>query len=567
MSLTNSRDDVDGRREIQQHAQKSRDYNKERERRRKLKRSRVPIGWTYISPAPSRCHSLSHLAMRPAVSVSEVRESDTIKQTILKSTTTSPEEDDRNDDKQPQHECGSLSMQIPNWGSVEPFAQFKLSMNAEKYRMLEYFVFRHFPAVTRSDMSVLSRRSTLPPSNRALQFVRNALNEELHTLALLAVASARMKYVDRTYFAQADLPEQLADAALRLTRAYLAQGRPITQQLITSILFLWAVESYRRNWDGVRIHGNMIMYLTNTFLGGFQTLDLDLRRMLWIADRFQAAATQTPPLIEDRWETDELSHQQRVSATAAVRGQGREVMGGGLTNQQVGESVLFTPKFQGLLDKVLDLCCVIQCHWIGVPEDTTMPDRDWALARAWSIADELIAFKDDSAPSSRGRRSLNDHSRRLQDCVRLALIAWLAFVPASAFYAPTSKDKSAPTVRATIDARPLRNRLGSILQNHLKQAPSEKEQVLLFWVAAVGAVVSELVENQEWFGVKFQSTARKLNIFTWRDFVPVNERFLLLQYLQPGNLSKLSWLLQRAVYAETRDCLSQQDEGDKTSEI
>ncbi|KIX06076.1 uncharacterized protein Z518_04050 [Rhinocladiella mackenziei CBS 650.93] len=124
-------------------------------------------------------------------------------------------------------------------------------MNAEKYQILEYFVLRFFPAVTRMDMIVFMGHPRLSSANPAIQVIRNSLADELHLLALLTTTSARMKYVDKFHFARADLPERLADVSLRLLRRYLAQGRPVTQELIQSILYLWAIESYRRNWDAL----------------------------------------------------------------------------------------------------------------------------------------------------------------------------------------------------------------------------------------------------------------------------------------------------------------------------
>jgi len=92
-----------------------------------------------------------------------------------------------------------------------------------------------------------------------------------------------------------------------------------------------------------------------------------------------------------------------------------------------------------------------------------------------------------------------------------------------------------------------------MIESHSKQPPSRCEQLLLFWVAALGVVASELVENQEWFALHFQAFARQLEIYTWDDFMPINERYLLLQYLQPANRTKLTWLLQRAAYAKVGD--------------
>lgn len=537
-SLSNNKGDVDGLREINKHVQRSRDYEKERENRRNLRRARLlPLGWAPYSIT----HGQSLGTNPPSTLAAEVTVDS------LPSPPETPETEEIGPVRSKPHVIPEaetlLSLVVPTWGSVEPFGQFKVSLNAEKHHILEYFVLKFFPAVTRMDSVAFMGHPRSVSSIPAMQVVRKALSDELHLLALLTAASARMKYVDRYQFSREDLPERLADITLRLLREYLASGQPITQELLQSILYMWALESYRRNWEAVITHGNMLMYLCNTYLGGFRNLDPYMRRMLWLADRFQAAATQSPPLIKERWETDDLSPQQYTCGVAAIREQGKKPMGYGFAKA----SEIFSPAFQKALDRVLDLCCIIQCHFIGVAANPLIPDRDWAVARSFLVADELIGFNEDRAVQSPVARD-----ERLQDCVRLALIVWLAFIPASGPYLPSeNKTSGASTLRAAVDAKPLRKRLGSIISSLREQPASNNERLLLFWVAGLGAVASELVENQEWFAVQFQWFANELEIHSWEAFTPVHERFLFLDHLKAGSLSKLTWLLQRAVYAKS----------------
>ncbi|KAI1611496.1 hypothetical protein EDD36DRAFT_497367 [Exophiala viscosa] len=532
-SLTNSRDDIEGLREIQQHAQKSRDYEKEKMRRGRLRTSKLPIGWASISSASTRTLTVGH--PRVPADTPAIKKDDEVEEN-RNLVDLCPKEDAK-------HDTPNVSTITPSGATVEPFSQFQISMNTEKYRILEYFAQRYFPAVTRLDVPQFMGRPESRSPNPATLWVRNALTDEVHFLALLAAASSRLKYVERSHFAHLELPEQLADAALRHTRHYLEQGRPVGQELIQTILCLWAVESYRRNWDGVDGHRKMLLHLTDTYLGGFQNLEPYTQRMLWFADRFQAAATLTPPVIEERWETEDLTPQQYTSVITAIREHGRRPMALGFI--QVSE--IFSADFQKVVRRIVELCSVVQCRWIGASVQALIPHHDWAVGRGWAISDELISLEDDPLlhPSVR--------CRRLQDCIRRALIAWLAFVPASANHSPDPREISSPVVRAAIDARPLRARLAGIIESHSEQSPSRCEQLLVFWMAALGAVASELVENQEWFALHFQAFARQLEIYTWEDFMPINERFLLLEYLQPANCTKLTWLLQRAAYAKVGD--------------
>ena len=419
------------------------------------------------------------------------------------------------------------------------FGQEWLTEIHRKYRILEYFVGRFFPAATRSALGAFTGQSQASSTHPAVQVVRCALSEELHVLALLSVASGRMKFVEGLHFSRADLPERLTDATLRLLRRYLAQGKSITHELLQTIFCLWSVESYRRNWEAVRTHGNMIMYLADKNLGGFRNMNSHLQRMLWIADRFQAAATQTPPLIKERWETEKLlPHQYSCAVEGLQKNNVKQPMGYGFV--EVRSS--YTPGFRLLLDNVLDLCCVIHCHWVEFSEQNLIPDRNWAIGRSYCLIDELIAFRN----SEVGSRPLHQEDK-IQDCVRLALIIWMAFVPTSFPYATAAK---LPFLRTAINSNPLRNKLEGLLTDTKAQTFGLNEQLLLFWVAGLGAITSEVDENHEWFTVQFQRLAKGLGVLSWDQFASVQERFLMLDTLKLGNVTKLRWLLQQAVHAD-----------------
>ncbi|OAP56065.1 hypothetical protein AYL99_09244 [Fonsecaea erecta] len=541
-SLSNSRGDLEGSRQIHKHVQKSRDYEQEKENRRKLKRARLfSLGWAPVSVAPRQTPASAPLSDAPPPSPG-IR-SVALRPRVLQRRETGSDcctTPDGSKHDTPKHDTPKLSLIMPAAGSLDPFGQFTVPMNLEKHRILEYFVLRFFPAVTRSDIVAFMGHPRAASSSPAVQVVRRASADEVHVLALLAAASARMKFVDRYHFSRADLPERLADATLRLLRSYLGHARPITHELVQSILYLWAVESYRRNWEAVWTHGKMIMYLCNQHLGGFHNLNPYMRRMLWLADRFQAAATQSPPLIKERWETERLTPQQHTCAVAALRLEhGKQPMGWGFTET----NSVFSEHFQKLLDAVVELSCVIHCHWIGVTEQALIPKQDWAVARSYFVADELINFREDIAGES--AKSPISGEPHLQDCIRLALIVWMAFIPTCVPYAASA---AILALRAAVDAKPLRDRLGRIISSRHEHPASLKEQTMLLWVAGLGAVASELVDNQEWFAVQFQRLAKKLGISSWEDFMPIQERFLLLEHLKAGNLVKLEWLLQRAVH-------------------
>ena len=79
-----------------------------------------------------------------------------------------------------------------------------------------------------------------------------------------------------------------------------------------------------------------------------------------------------------------------------------------------------------------------------------IPDRQWTTARSFFVGDELLTFT--------GIPSPDREDSRLQECMRLALIIWMAFVPAS--YATASPTL---TLRAAVDTSALRNTLAELL--------------------------------------------------------------------------------------------------------
>ncbi|KAJ9607263.1 hypothetical protein H2200_008336 [Cladophialophora chaetospira] len=536
-SLSNSKTDTEDLKEIHKHVQKSRDYGKEKEDRKRLKRARLShIRWTPVPVAPRQAPTA---AARP-IPLPETAVSNGSRPPAIEFDVNQREEFDHELCKHGRRkdDAPKLLLAPSGRGSLEPFGQLTISTSTEKRRILEYYVVRFFPAVTRVDVGSFMSHSQASSTKPAVEIVRRAQCNDLHVLALLSASCARMKFVEQVHFSQPDLPDRLADATLRLLRRYLAQDKPITHELVQSILHLWAVESYRRNWEAVGTHAKMIMYLTDSHLGGFRSLDPFMQRMLWVADRFQAAALQRAPLIREQWEVEGLSPQEHACALAALHENGKQPMGYGFHQARN----MFTPSFRLLLEDVLALCCVIHCHWLNVPEQPLIPSRNWIIARSYFVTDELIGFERCEVKSSPPTREI-----QMQDCVRLALVVWMAFVPACTSYSTYAR---IPKLRAAVDTKALRNALGVLLTNRKENSTETSEQLALFWIAGLGAIASEMDENQEWFAVQFQRMAKRLGVFSWDAFMPVQERFLMLDTLKLGNLTRLTWLLQRAVHAD-----------------
>lgn len=271
-SLSNSRSDRTSRKKINQHVQQTRDLDSERHARiqrlkptgftsgygplRALSASVVSQTITLPSPLSSPLEAISFVGDAPSV----ISEDDKTEKVLRES---------------------ELVKVIPARGTVEPFDVCRVSLDNERYRILQYFVLEMFPTISRSDTPAFFTGAGSPGQEVVNQMIRDCLTDEMHTYALLTASSGRMKFLTKAPFSQPDLPERYADMTMRLLRRHLSENGPVDERLILTIFFLWAIESYRRDWKAVRTHQEMIKHLYTTHLGGFQNLSYHLRRMIW----------------------------------------------------------------------------------------------------------------------------------------------------------------------------------------------------------------------------------------------------------------------------------------------
>ena len=527
-SLSNSRSERGSARNINQHVQRTRDLDRERKARRERKkaallREALPTPPSEASPGTAPGTSGTQSLPTPPESPDDL---------VLVATSSqgrhSPEDYDVEEIVRPS----GLDMMIPARGSVEPFDVVKVPLDNANYHILQYFVLQFFPAVTRSDthgfISGDASASQLP----ALRMVHDALSHPMHTYALLTGASARMKHVTKAEFANTDVTERFAEQAIRMLREYMEAGNEIDDKLLQSMYYLWATESYRRNWDGVRAHQEMVKHLYQSYLGGFRNLNVNLRKMLWFADRFQASATAKPPIIEESWQPEDISPETFETISKAIKKVGKVQMGSAFP----AYSSYFSEKFKQHLHEVIELASVIQVSWMHM--SVQVPDRDWVIGRSYTLSDQLLYFKDSRQDDPFSLPIV------LQDCVRLAVIVWLAFIPSPRTGVSPTSSTDVP-IRVAVDARPLRYRFATLLGFGKQDIGAHQNDIdkLFLWIAGVGALASELEENQQWFCQHFGRLAKKLNINSWSAFAPIDRSFLWLDRLESVSDSRLTLLL------------------------
>ena len=260
-SLSNSRADSSGAKKINQHVQRNRDLERERKTRRERKKAALLRGLTSPPESASPGTQSTVVNHEGAQSLPTPPESPDVDGAVA-----GPSHPQYNPDDYDVEEIvtpNSLDLMIPAGGTVEPFDVVKVPLDNEKYQILQYFVLQFFPAVTRSDTGGFISGEVSASQLPALNLVQDSLSHPMHTYALLTGASARMRHVTHAELSQADLTERFADTAIRMLREYMTEGREVDEKLLQSMYYLWATESYRRNWDGVRTHQEMVSWCSS----------------------------------------------------------------------------------------------------------------------------------------------------------------------------------------------------------------------------------------------------------------------------------------------------------------
>ena len=527
-SLSNSRSDRTSRKKINQHVQQTRDLDSERHAR--IQR---------LKPSGSAQHHGQLLTdeppiVFPAVILPTFPSSPRV---ATRFTGTSPSVISEDEEVEEILNESELAKVIPERGTVEPFDVCRVSLNNERYRILQYFVLEMFPTISRSDTPAFFTGPVSPGQEVVAQMIRDCLTDEMHTYALLTASSARMKFLTRAPFSRLDLPERYADTAMQLLRTYLSQNRPVDERLILTIFFLWAGESYRKDWKAVRTHQDMIKYLYTTRLGGFHNLSYHLRRMIWFGDRFQATATATPPEIEEEsWEPQDIAPRVVARVMRALEANGQAPMGAAFGAYSI---TFFTPDFRILVHEVTVLACVVQCYWTKIQE--SLPDPDWISGRSHAMLDKLLFFRDTRSKETSSSAIL------LQDCVRLALITWLAFVGSPMTGVASKSLTDNIRIRVAADARPLRQQFALFIA-HARDSVSEDQRDLIdrlcLWIAGLGGVASELKTNIQFFLEHFRALAEELDIDSWTSFTRIGRSFLWLDRLEAVNGFRLTRMLK-----------------------
>ena len=255
-------------------------------------------------------------------------------------------------------------------------------------------------------------------------------------------------------------------------------------------------------------------------------------------DRFQATATATPPVIEEEsWEPQDIAPGVVARVMRALEANGQAPMGAAFGAYSIR---FFTPEFRILVHEITVLACVVQCYWTKIQE--SLPDPDWISGRSHAMLDKLLFFRDTRPKETSSFATL------LQDCVRLALITWLAFVGSPMTGVASKSLTDNIKIRVAADARPLRQQF-ALLIARARESLSEDQQHpidrLCLWIAGLGGVASEFKANIQFFLEHFRTLAERLDVDSWTSFTRIGRSFLWLDRLEAVNGFRLTRVLKR----------------------
>lgn len=238
---------------------------------------------------------------------------------------------------------------------------------------------------------------------------------------------------------------------------------------------------------------------------------------------------------EESWEPQEISPSEVSRILKAIVATGQEPMGAAFWESTI---VYFTPEFRVLLHDVTILACVVQCYWTRIQD--SLPDAGWIYGRSHAILDKLLFLKDTRSKDTSGFAVL------LQDCVRIALITWLAFIGSPMTGVASKSVKDNIKIRVAADARPLRQQFALLIgQASIPEYQQPSIDRLCLWIAGLGGVASESKANIQFFLEHFRALAKRLHVDSRASFTRIGRSFLWLDRLEAVNGFRLTRVLKR----------------------
>jgi len=433
-----------------------------------------------------------------------------------------------------------LLLDFPRDLAIEPFGLLTISMNAEKYNILQYFMRSYLPAQLNFYQI---------PETQTKSIVQGCLTAEIHFYSLLAAATARMKHISKDPMTRPDLPEYFAFRATGMLRQYLLNRHPVTQEIVYDMFLLATAESYRYNWSGVRVHRTAYKYSVAA-VGGFEKIDPFICKMLWRGDLFVAAVTITPPILELCWDPGAIAEPESTNCLTTLLTLGVPLMGAGfLDDLACSSNVIFCI----IVTDIVTFCRTLQYFWSGFRQISW--DHEWVYGRSSALLHRLLSLGQSLGLD--GGKAGSQQYALTEECCRLALIIWLFFV----FLGVTGKSAQLLNLeqilaRGPIDVAPLRKVLTRILELDgtrsgdgvvwgITHPAFAKHGPMLLWILGLGALVAIREDDRDWFSNNFATIARSMGVCSYEDFAAtIASRYLWLNLLEEASGRRLARLLR-----------------------
>ena len=414
-------------------------------------------------------------------------------------------------------------------------------MNAEKYRIMHYFVMCYLPAqLTFYEIADTARTN----------IVKGCLADEIHFYSLLAAATARMKHVTKDAFSRPDLPEYFASRAVSLMRQHLLRGKAITQQIILDMFLLATAESYSQNWPGVFMHRTAFKHSVAA-LGGFSKLDPSICKMLWRGDLFVAAVTYTQPILELCWDPGPLDSQASMCLKLLSSGNS-PLMGAGFREDLKNSS---NEALLNILEDVIGFAGTMQYFW---SDFTEVPwDRDWIWARSSALVHKLLSLEEISTTPASSPTSETQLDWLVEECTRLAVVIWLYFGFFLLGRDPPQRETLRVVVRNSIDFSLIQKRLIRIMKlgnfvsigvemDDSQELTLPRYLMLVLWILGLGVLAAVNKEEVLWLSRHFTLISRRVGTNTYEEFEEkVSSRYLWLRLLEEASGRQLTKLYDR----------------------
>ena len=414
--------------------------------------------------------------------------------------------------------------------AIDPFKSTTLTVHPCAASVVEYYTSAVIPAIFSAD----SRASPDYKLRHQLAFQKDmhaCMTEPAHMYAMLAYASARMLRIEGQFLLpslgeneKAYLHLHFKTKAIEMIRSRVGSNQ-LDHNLLQAVCRLMGTEMLLENYGESKTHVRAMSIIIEA-LGGIGNLDSYTKEKILIADLFSAFQCLSKPHLPLTWDPGNLSKESGRKILPHVSSPLRTL---GARFSEVLLSEVFHPDMKTIFS---DLIQVVRMSVYSLTQpELTAADFQWLTLRKTAIEHRLLSFQPTHKQVGK--------NRYIQECMRLALLFWMALTLGN-------------NLRTNTAAR---------LDFHLRQTleRSDLEDLwyphsdLLLWILTTGAFVAADAGELHWFQKAAAKVAHRLGVSEERELKKLLQGYFYVDELQHGDLTRLatkmlpgpSWLQSR----------------------